>query len=125
MEATQSKWKKAPQNQVDFFNQTLVNHPEVEKRQMFGYPCAFLGGNMFFGLFEDSVFLRLSSEDREEIQRENLATPFEPMPGKVMKEYVRLSPAAVQDEGMFLPWFERSRVFTAHLPVKVKKGSKK
>ncbi len=43
-----SAWKKAPQENIDFFNDVLEKHPEVEKRKMFGYPCAFMGGNMFF-----------------------------------------------------------------------------
>ena len=122
---TESQWKKASPERVDFFYRILENHPEVEKRKMFGYPCAFIGGNMFFGLFEDSVFLRLSSEDRTEIQQQEKAAPFEPLPGRVMKEYVVLKPPILQDKGVFLSWFEKSREYASGLPSKEKKGAKK
>jgi TfoX/Sxy family transcriptional regulator of competence genes len=120
-----SNWKKAPAENIDFFDKILVNHPDVEKRKMFGYPCAFLRGNMFFGLFEDSFFLRLSEEDRARIITLNLAAPFEPLPGRVMKEYVALSTEAVSGSDIFQTWFEKSIGFTARLPVKPKKAGKK
>jgi TfoX/Sxy family transcriptional regulator of competence genes len=120
-----STWKKAPQEKVDFFNEVLVNHSEVERRKMFGYPCAFLGGNMFFGLFEDAVFLRLAEEDRSQITAGQMAVQFEPLPGRVMREYVTLSPEIVNDNEIFQNWFKKSLVYAARLPVKVKKGSKK
>jgi TfoX/Sxy family transcriptional regulator of competence genes len=120
-----SNWKKAPPENIDFFDKVLVNHPEVEKRKMFGYPCAFLRGNMFFGLFDDSFFLRLPEEDRTTINSLHLATPFEPLPGRVMKEYVALSTEAISEKGIFQTWFEKSIGFTLSLPLKPKKAGKK
>ncbi len=120
-----STWKKAPQVNVDFFNDALENHPEVERRKMFGFPCAFLGGNMFFGLFEETFFLRLPEEERGRINSLQKAVPFEPIPGRVMKEYVALNPGTVTDPEIFQDWFKKSLNYASSLPVKPKKGGKK
>ncbi len=120
-----STWKKAPQQNIDFFNKVLENHPEVEKRKMFGYPCAFLGGNMFFGLFEETYFLRLPEEERARINSLHQAAPFEPLPGRAMKEYVALSTEVISDGEAFQTWFEKSILFASSLPAKEKKGGKK
>jgi len=120
-----SNWRKAPPENELFFEEILKEHPDAEKRRMFGYPCAFIHGNMFFGLFQESVFLRLSESDRVEIIRSGEAALFEPMPGKPMKEYVALSPITVSDEEKFKNWFSKSITYAASLPEKVKKGGKK
>jgi len=120
-----SSWRKAPPESEIFFEEILKDHPDTEKRRMFGYPCAFLHGNMFFGLFQDSMFLRLSETDRVDIIQLGEGVHFEPMPGRPMKEYVALSPGAVSDQEKFNNWFTKSHAYAASLPQKVKKGGKK
>ena len=34
------------------------------REKMSGYPCAFVNGNLFTGLFKQSTIFRLSSSDR-------------------------------------------------------------
>jgi hypothetical protein len=36
---------------------------------MFGYPAAFVGGNLFMSLFQDSLVLRLSENDQTSFLR--------------------------------------------------------
>jgi TfoX/Sxy family transcriptional regulator of competence genes len=120
-----SSWRKAPPENEKFFEEILKAHPDAEKRRMFGYPCAFIHGNMFFGLFQESVFLRLSEIDRVEIIQHGEATFFEPIPGRPMKEYVALLFNAVSDREKFEAWFTKSNAYVASLPEKVKKGGKK
>jgi TfoX/Sxy family transcriptional regulator of competence genes len=120
-----AQWKKSPPELVDFFNKALENHPELEKRKMFGYPCAFLGGNMFFGLFANSVFLRFSEEDLAKIKSLGFAIAFEPLPGRPMKEYATLDPKVTSDIYLFQGWLKKSMDYASCLPVKVKKGGKK
>jgi TfoX/Sxy family transcriptional regulator of competence genes len=76
---------------------------------------------MFAGLFRDRVILRLSPEDREELGKMPGAAPFEPMPGRRMREYM-VAPASVVDSGPQLrAWLHRARTFAATLPPKDRK----
>jgi hypothetical protein len=51
------EWTRAPQQVVEAFGAALPDHPAVQRRKMFGYPCAFVNGNMFTGVFQTDVFL--------------------------------------------------------------------
>ena len=62
---------------------------------MFGYPCAFVNRNMFAGLHQDTMFIRLDQDHRERLRTLRDARPFEPMPGRVMREYVVVPEAVV------------------------------
>jgi hypothetical protein len=42
-------WRKSPDALVEKFSQIVPPDPRVERRKMFGYPAAFVGGNMFIG----------------------------------------------------------------------------
>ena len=109
------KWRPAPAALIQQFGRAVEGLPAVEPRKMFGYPAVFVNGNMFAGLFQDSVVLRLSAEDRGTLPG---ATPFEPMPGRPMREYV-VAPTSVVDSTLQLrTWLERARSFAAALPAK-------
>ena len=109
------KWRPAPAALIQQFGRAVEDLRAVEARKMFGYPAVFLNGNMFAGLFQDSVVLRLSAADRGTLPG---ATPFEPMPGRPMREYV-VAPASVVDSpAQFRTWIERARSFAASLPPK-------
>jgi TfoX/Sxy family transcriptional regulator of competence genes len=59
------KWTKAPERLVADFTKAAQAVPGAAVRKMFGYPAAFLAGNMFAGIFQDSVIVRLPQETRE------------------------------------------------------------
>ncbi len=61
---------KAPEGMVEKFERAMKDFPMVTQRKMFGYPAAFVNGNMFAGLFQQEMFLRLSDEDRAAIRKE-------------------------------------------------------
>ena len=82
------KWKKPSQQLIEFFNDVVPEDEGVAKKKMFGYPCAFKKGNMFMGLHQEYMFLRLSKNDRETSLELDQASQFEPMPGRIMREYV-------------------------------------
>jgi TfoX/Sxy family transcriptional regulator of competence genes len=96
----------------------------VEPRTMFGYPSVFLNGNMLASIFQDRVMLRLSDSDRAEAFARAGAKPFEPTPGRGMKEYVELPAAVIADVNAFRGWLERGRAYVATLPKKQKKARK-
>jgi TfoX/Sxy family transcriptional regulator of competence genes len=116
-----SSWKKAPAEMVAFFKDLMTGQPEIDLRTMFGYPCAFINGQMFTGLFGDRMFLRLPEEERARFQAQEGAGPFEPIPGRTMKEYVLVPPALLSDRGELDRWLAVSATYAANLPAKVKK----
>jgi len=98
--------------------------PEVggERKQMFGYPCAFEGGNLFTGLFADGLFVRLGEEDRARLLRTKGAAPFEPMKGRPMRAYVILPEAWQRRRGKVKEWAARSLDWAEELPPKASKA---
>jgi TfoX/Sxy family transcriptional regulator of competence genes len=96
--------------------------PRVTVRAVFGQPAAFVNGNMFFGVFGEAVFVRLSPEDREKASAAVGATAFEPMPGRPMREYVVLPPRVLGDAKDAKRWVSKSLAFAAGLPPKLPKA---
>lgn len=90
------KLTKAPQSMVDLF-EAVFPGPPAESRKMFGYPAGFVNGNMFMGLFQDYMVLRLPEDVREELIEKSGARRFEPMPGRAMTEYVVVSGSLISD----------------------------
>jgi hypothetical protein len=90
---------------------------------MFGYPAAFVHGNMVCGLFEDSVVVRLGNEGAADAVAKGKATQFAPMPGRVMSGYVLVPAADVENPKALTAWLLRALEFTLTLPAKPKKGS--
>jgi len=119
-----TKWKKAPEGLVQRFGQVLPNDPEIERRSMFGYPCAFFHGHMFCGLFEDQFIVRLPDAERNVFLKQPGAKVFEPMPGRPMKEYVLVPQAVVEREALLGGWLRQSLDYVGGLPPRVKKAKK-
>jgi TfoX/Sxy family transcriptional regulator of competence genes len=111
-------WKKAPEWLVESFGRLLPEDPRVERRKMFGYPCAFAGGHMFIGVHEDRLVLRLPEEERSSFRSEHGATPFEPFPGREMREYSVVPRPLIEDPEALAPWVEKAVDHAASLPPK-------
>ena len=79
---------------------------------MFGYPCAWIAGNMLTGLFAEDWWVRVSEPDREALLALPGAHPFEVMPGKAMGRYVVLPPDVVASEADLNGWLDRAIAFT-------------
>jgi TfoX/Sxy family transcriptional regulator of competence genes len=118
------KWTKSPESLVRTFAEALPDAPSVERRSMFGYPCAFVNGNMFAGLHQASLILRLGETERGELLREPGARIFEPMPGRPMKEYVAAPPRVLGNVALLRKWMQKSLAFAASLPPKGEKPAK-
>lgn len=118
------KFEKADPEMVSFFD-VIAPGPEagVEKRKMFGYPCRFVNGNMFMGLHNNNMILRLAEKDRADFVKLG-GKPFEPMPGRVMKEYVVVPKEMIKSRSL-KAWIDRSLGYTSALPSKQKKAKKK
>ena len=113
------KWTPSPPELVQIFGEVGPGPPTVRKK-MFGYPAAFINGNMFAGLFQDNVIVRLAERERGELIREG-GRPFEPMPGRPMREYVVLPTAAVKDRTRLSSWVKKALAYASRLPPKTPK----
>jgi TfoX/Sxy family transcriptional regulator of competence genes len=119
------KWKKVSPEMCDLLEEALTGYA-VEKRRMFGTPAYFVNNNMFAGVWQDVIILRLSASDKEEIQKaSDEIVPFEPMEGRPMREYVAVPEPFAADSREFAAWLSRSYEFAKTLPPKVKKEKKK
>lgn len=114
------KFEKSSPILVARFGATMERNaaPDVTLRQMFGYPCAWIGGNMLSGLFAEQWWVRVSEPDRDALLEVPGAHPFEPMPGRSMGRYVVLPPDVTASEADLDTWLVKAIDFTRTLPPK-------
>lgn len=118
-------WKPASAEMSELLD-AAVAPLSCQKKKMFGYPVYFLNGNMFTGIHQDNIILRLSDSDRTTIlAAEGDAAPFEPMPGRPMKEYVVLLEPIRSDPEKLEGWLNRSYTYVSSLPPKEAKSKSK
>ena len=114
------QWRKSPQQLIDTF-EAVKPGPPATPRKMFGYPAAFVNGNMFMGLFQEEMILRLPETVRAELLKVAGARIFEPMPGRPMREYVALPPALLTSQEKLRPWVAKALEYGASLKPKPRK----
>jgi TfoX/Sxy family transcriptional regulator of competence genes len=111
---------KPDEASLAYFQSLVPDDPRVKSRPMFGNRAAFVNGNMFLALLGSQVAVRLSEQDRAELLKQRGASPFEPMPGRPMKEYVVLPEAWRKSRTKAEGWVERSLAWASALPPKRK-----
>lgn len=119
------KWKAAPPELVRTFEEAVGGLAGAQLRKMFGYPAAFVNGNMLGGLFQDTMMLRLSSIDLATFQAEAGARLFEPMPGRVMRQYAVVPQAILASKPALRTWVGKAAAYTRSLPPKSGKAKRK
>jgi TfoX/Sxy family transcriptional regulator of competence genes len=112
------KWKKAPAELVETFNETFIGDDSVVMRKMFGYPCCFINEQMFTGLHQEDWVLRLSESNREKFLKLTDSRIFEPMRGRVMKEYVVVPKEVIGNSQDLKKWIAKSKKYVLNLPPK-------
>jgi len=115
------QFPKSPPGLIATFADVLP--PDAEKKMMFGYPAAFVNGNMFMSLFGTALILRLPEDARRELIAAG-GHLFEPMKGRPMREYVAVPDAMLDNPRELKPWVRRSLTFGQSLPPKAKKSTK-
>ena len=116
--ATTPHWRKPPPDLVALFDAALPDDPRVERRQMFGCPCAFAGGHLFAGVHQEDVMVRLGAAERTKLLAVAGARPFEPMPGRTMREYVVLPPRLHGEARALRRWIALALEYVVQLPAK-------
>ena len=119
------RWRRSPPELAQALDAALPDDPRIERRPMFGFPCAFTGGRLFAGLHQADILVRLDEADREKLLAEPGARVFEPMKGRPMREYVLVPPALHDDPRALRGWIARALEFTASMPPKKPRASKK
>jgi len=113
--------KSSPQLVATF--DAVVPGPPALTRPMFGYPAAFVNGNMFMSLFQESMILRLPEDARAELMRAG-GSVFEPMKGRPMREYVVVPPAMLKKRDVLEAWVQRSLDYVGSIAPKTRKVRK-
>ena len=104
---------------VTFYERAMPNDSRARKGQMFGHPCAYVNGNMFFGTFGQSVILRVGAERTASLATGALRM-FEPMPARPWKEYLQVDAGAMPEADVAALAAEALE-HTAALPPKAEK----
>lgn len=118
------KWEKCSPEMTKVLEDALLRFT-CDRKPMFGSPVFWINRNMFAGVFEDSIFIRLSEKDRTDIAAKHPgAHPFEPLKGRVMREYMVVPGSLISDKETFGLWLEKAHSYAASLPPKVKKPKK-
>jgi hypothetical protein len=112
------KFEKSPPELVALFDRVAPRDFPAQRRSMFSYPCVFVNGQMFAGLHGPRMVLRLGDVERAAFLSLKGATTFEPMPGRVMREYAVVPPSMLKDEKALAAWILRSQAYAASLPPK-------
>jgi TfoX/Sxy family transcriptional regulator of competence genes len=111
------KWQKSSRGLIDLFENVLPGPPAAQ-RKMFGYPAGFVNGNMFMGLFQESMILRLPAGPREDFLKLYNAKLFEPMPGRPMREYAAVPQSVLRDRKELTAWVAKAFAYGASLKPK-------
>ena len=119
------KWKPAPEALVLTFEKALQSVPEAQPRKVFGYPAAFVNGQMLAGLHQEHMILRLSTDGRTQFQEREGGKIFEPMPGRPMREYVVVPTPLLKSEKQLTTWLGNALAYAKSLPPKVAKPKSK
>lgn len=106
---------------VAAFEAAFPTDPRAKRGQMFGHPCGFVNGNMFFGTFGATLIARVG-----ETAASTASSPmkvFVPREGRAWKEYVVVD-AGVVSEPVLGELARKALDHTASLPPKEKKAAK-
>ena len=85
---------------------------------MFGYPAAFVGGNLATGLYGEGWMVRLGPEETARVIADGAGRAFEPMPGRPMTGYVLLPAEEIGNDEAIEGWVARGLAYAAGLPAK-------
>jgi TfoX/Sxy family transcriptional regulator of competence genes len=93
----------------------------LSERKMFGGLCLMLHGNMFAGIINDELMLRVGPENSDELLAQPGARPMD-FTGKPMKGYLYVASSAFATPDGLNQWLGHALSFVETLPPK--SGSK-
>ena len=90
---------------------------DVYKRKMFGGVGYLLRGNMCFGIWKDSLILRLGEPQAQSALKNKNVRPFD-ITGRAMKGWAMVAPAGMKTDLVLKKWVLSSVNFVIELPRK-------
>lgn len=93
------------------------NHPNIVEKKMFGGLAFMAGGNMFCGIQQDDLILRLDKTSAAKIVADSGLSYFD-FTGKPMKTMVVIPPENMSTKEALKSWVDRSLEFANSLPPK-------
>lgn len=111
------KFEKASDNVVEAFRHALPADRSVQEKKMFGYPAAFINGNMFAGTWSTGIVVKLDDASRDALLQAPGAEPFRPG-GRSMGSFVLIGGSALGDDAFVSRWLDAAFAYVASLPAK-------
>ncbi len=105
------------------YQTALPDDPRVERKKMFGSPCAFVNRQMFFGTFEETLVARVGPARVRALAEQAGMQIFTPSPGKEWNDYVQMDLTVAP--AMLAELATEALCWAAALPKKVKRPKKK
>src|SRR5271163_2974461 len=84
----------------------MARKKNIEERKMFGGVGFLLNGNLFVGVWKDSLCVRLGPQQGEEALLEPHVKEFD-ITGRAMKGWVLVKPEGVDDDDQLNGWIQR------------------
>jgi hypothetical protein len=109
---------KSPPELQAAFAAALDRFPDADRRQMFGYPAAFVNGNLWTSLHLGNWVVRLPDAARAELLAIPGAANFEPVPGRAMTGFATLPPSIRDDPSARHTWLTRAWESALAMPPK-------
>lgn len=105
------------------YEAALPDDPRVERKKMFGMPCAFVNRQMFFGTFEATLVARVGPERAAALAGRDGMVVFTPMADRPWRDYVQVPADAPADTLKALA--KESLAWTLVLPPRAEKPKAK
>ncbi len=119
-------WQKIPVEHHPLFLAALPDDPRSSSVTMFGGVAGMVNGNMYGGLWADTVMVRLDEAEQKRVLALPGGKPFDPMgKGKPMKDMVLLPAEVMKRPAELRAWLAKALDFTAAMPPKTKTAAKK
>jgi TfoX/Sxy family transcriptional regulator of competence genes len=112
------RWSAPSQELLELLEESL-RHVSFERKKMFGQYALFHRGNMFCGVFEETVFIRYPPEKQDSLFEEfDEIGRFEPLEGRAMKEYVTVPDSVFSNPEVRNRLLQACIAFVSKLPSK-------
>jgi len=111
-------WNRPSKDLEEILENIVVRYP-CDVKKMFGSTVYFVNNNMFAGVHQDKVFIRVPLAEKESIrERYHGLGNFEPLQGRVMREYLTLPGELARDDGLLEEILEISFSYVSAMPPK-------